>query len=93
MKLKAKERQMFLVQTLHDGETTNGMWSAGQILYYMDMIDCFEYDDFYVYDVSEVGKVTPLTLHGTWHDMSNPLYIKVTDPDGNIVFDGYGTDH
>lgn len=32
-----------------------------------------------IYDVSEYGKVIPLVIHGAWHNMKDPLYIKVTE--------------
>lgn len=59
-------------------------------------IDARDYTDelFDVYDVeSEAGVVEKLEVHGCWHNLKDPLYIKVTRSDGTIVFDGYGTDH
>jgi len=32
-------------------------------------------------------------VFATWHNPNNPLYIKVCDKDGEILFEGYGTDH
>ena len=67
--------------------------TSSWVLRYLDMRDCFAYDEIHVYDVSKIGKVEELTLHGKWHDITNSLYMKVTDANGNTVFDGYGTDH
>lgn len=86
-------QEKFLVVTKDEGEVYASMWTAGRILDYLDMTDCFEYDEIHVYDVREIGKVEELFLHGTWHDIDQPLYMKVTRRDGTIVFDGFGTDH
>lgn len=64
----------------------------GEIINMIDMADCY-YTIHLVYDINELGELEPLVVHGTWHDPKRPLYIKVTDQNGNIVFDGYGTDH
>lgn len=89
-----KEPVKYLVVTKDDdGETNASMETASWIINYLDMSDCFSYDEIHVYDVSVCGKVEELTLHGPWHDLKNKLYIKVTGEDGRIVFDGVGTDH
>lgn len=85
--------EKFLVVTKDEGEVYASMWTAKEILDYLGMTDCFEYDEIHVYDVREIGKVEELFLHGTWHDADKPLYMKVTRHDGTIVFDGFGTDH
>ena len=86
-------QEKFLVVTKDEGEVYASMWTAERVLDYLGMTDCFEYDEIHVYDVREIGKVEELFLHGTWHDMDQPLYMKVTRHDGTIVFDGFGTDH
>ncbi|MGN0485530.1 MAG: hypothetical protein ACI4HI_18480 [Lachnospiraceae bacterium] len=58
----------------------------------ISMMDCSG-DEYHIWRAVEFGKLEPLTIHGTWHNLNCPLYIKVTDPEGNIVFDGYGEDH
>jgi hypothetical protein len=70
--------------------------SAGAIIETVDMEDChcFRYRVFRMRiakDTMDV-KLTPVKIHGTWHDAKNPLYIKGTI-DGKEVFDGWGTDH
>ena len=61
------------------------------IIDHIDMDDC-TYEEIEVYRVA-FGNVERLHVHGTWHNFDDPLYIKVTDDEGNTVFDGYGTDH
>lgn len=66
--------------------------TTDEIIRMIDISDSnFDYK-FKIYDASEYGNIKPLVIHGCWHDPDNPLYIKVTDEDGNLVFDGYGTD-
>ena len=84
----------FLVVTKdEEGKVAAGMWTEKNILDYLDMEDCYEFAEIHVYDVSKIGKIEELRLHGTWHDLDQPLYIKVTRKDGTVVFDGFGTDH
>lgn len=68
--------------------------TAKQIVDIIDMMDCYPPDlEYAVFEVSEFGTAIPLEMYGCWHDFADPLYIKVTRPDGSIAFDGYGTDH
>ena len=84
----------FLVVTCDDGQTYASMEPASSIVDYISMRDCFEHEVYRVFDISpEDGFLHEVTLHGTWHDPDRPLYIKGTDAEGNILFDGYGTDH
>ena len=83
----------YLVVTSFDGEVCTGLWTSKRILDYMDMDDCFSYDDIQVYRIQYPKASEPLTLHYAWHKPKDPLYLSATDPDGNVVFDGYGTDH
>ena len=53
--------------------------------------DCTE-EMHRIYRVEKDGALTELKGYGTWH-CADVLYIKITDQDGNIEFDGYGTDH
>ena len=68
------------------------MKTASQIIEHISMSDCHD-SEIMVYRSSSFSKIEPLTIHGTWHDFADPLYIKVTDADDNVVFDGYGSDH
>ena len=91
---KSSLRNSFLVVSCDDGEAHAAMKSASSIVDYISMRDCFEHDVYRVFDVSPGdGSLHEVTLHGTWHDPDRPLYIKGTDAEGNILFDGYGTDH
>ena len=77
-----------------DDEMATSMKSAGEIVSFLDMSDCYpEPYEIAVFESTEVGSLVKLDLHGCWHDMKNPLYIKATRPDGSIAFDGWGTDH
>lgn len=83
----------YLVVTKHDGETNASMETEQWILNYLDMDDCFSYDEIHVYDVSKIGVVEELELCGAWHDFKNPLLLEVRRKDGTVVFSGMGTDH
>lgn len=83
----------YLVVTRHDNEECASMWTARSIMDYLDMEDCFQYDEIYVYDVSEIGRISKVTLYGAWHDLNHPLYMKGVNEDGVTVFSGWGTDH
>lgn len=70
------------------------MKTAQEIIKWIDMSDCYPEIDIEVFDVeTQFGVVEKLEVHGCWHNLNDPLYIKVTRSDGTIVFDGYGTDH
>lgn len=86
------EGKLYLVQSMFDDEVSISLRSQYEIISRIDMKDCSN-EEMYVFDVSQYGSVKPLVIHGCWHKLSNPLYIKVTDEEGNIEFDGYGTDH
>lgn len=89
----------YLVVTKHDGETNASMETEQWILSYLDMDDCFSYDEIHVYevsniyDVSKIGIFEELELYGAWHDFNNPLLLEVKRKDGTVVFSGMGTDH
>ena len=82
----------YFVQHRFDDELCISIKTAREIINRVDMSDCSD-EEMEVWESTEFGKLTKLTLHGCWHDPSNPLYIKATRPDGSIAFDGYGTDH
>ena len=84
---------MYLVKFFEDGVFIDAaMKSDIEIIDWLDMSDCYNYWEIEVYDVSGSG-VEPLHVYGTWHNFDDPLYIKVCRENGEIVFDGYGTDH
>lgn len=83
----------YLFVARDEGETFVSIKTSQDILSYLDMTDCFEFEEVHVYDVGAIGRVEELALHGTWHDPSRPLYMKATGDDGRVVFEGYGTDH
>lgn len=82
----------YLVQTQYDSETFVSLLTQVEIVSRISMRDCSD-EKMFIYDVSTYGKVKPLAFHGTWHEHKDPLYIKVTDMNGNTVFDGYGEEH
>ena len=65
---------------------------ADEIVARKDMSDCTG-EELLVYDVSVYGKVEKLTLRGPWGDFKNPLKIWAENTRGEVVFEGYGTDH
>ncbi len=83
----------YLVVTVSDGEVCTSLKTSRWILDYMDMSDCFEYDDIQVYDIQYPNPPVPLTLHYAWHDPKHPLFMCATNPENAIVFSGFGTDH
>ena len=87
------EQKQYLVQTLFgDGIVSAGIKTANEIINCIDMKDCNN-AEFCIFKIEKFGEAEPLTIHGCWHDQKNPLYIKVVDKNGDIEFDGYGTDH
>ena len=67
--------------------------TKARIISNISMFDCSPYSMYRVYAIKENGDLVPLKIYGTWHNPKDPLYIKLEDPEGNIVFDGHGTDH
>ena len=75
-----------------DGSFHNELLTAAEIIHRVSMSDCSE-EEFTVFDSAEFGTLIPLNLLGTWHNPNDPLLIKALDPDGHVVFSGYGEDH
>jgi len=86
------KKYLVLARDEGDPESTAMLRSPIEIIDNISMRDCFAPDIYKVFDVSGDAPVE-LEWHGTWHKIGDPLYIKVTRPDGTIEFDGYGTDH
>ena len=83
----------YLVVSKYEDEMYAIMYTPSEIIHRIDMDDCYDFTSTHkLYEVTEDG-VYPLVIHGCWHDFKDPLYIKVTRQNGEIVFDGYGTDH
>ncbi len=87
------DEKRYLVQAEQsDGTLAVSLDTASSVISRVDMSDYTD-EVLHVFDISKAGEVSSLTIHGTWHKDGDPLYIKVTDKNGNTVFDGYGTDH
>ena len=87
------EVERYLVVTKFSGRVYATMQTRSELIRQIDMDDCTGFtSDHKLYEVTD-GGIEPLVIHGCWHDHNDPLYIKVTRPNGEIVFDGYGTDH
>lgn len=82
----------YVVQAKCDDGIYISICSTEEIIRHIDMQDCSG-EELAVFASDTFGKLESLKIHGTWHDPKNPLYIKVTRPDGTVEFDGYGTDH
>lgn len=83
----------YLVITKFDGRVYATMQTKSWIIRQIDMDDCTDFlRDSKVYEITDEGP-QQLVIHNCWHDFKDPLYIKVTRQNGEIVFDGYGTDH
>lgn len=79
----------YLVQVKTHEEEYSMLGTKEEIIKMINFSDL--HDEIYkVYDITVFGKVEELKIHGVWHNSEKPLYIKVTDRVGNIVFDGYG---
>lgn len=87
--------EQFLVQIIEKNtlKVFTRFMSKNEIINRIDFMDCSDDADIKVYDTSTFGEIKELKVHGIWHDADNPLFIKVTDQEDNIVFSGYGTDH
>lgn len=60
-----------------------------ELIEYVDMSDCYDYEDYEIWDMSEFGKAKRIHYVG-WQP--NCL-IEFADENGEIVLSGYGTDH
>lgn len=86
--------KQYIVQIIwDDGEMTTSLETARQIIDTIDMSDCYPPIEMKVWEPNKDNWLRELRIHGCWHNPKDPLYIKVTRPDGSIAFDGYGTDH
>lgn len=84
--------EKYLVTTSMD---LDGQWKASfetaeWILGFMDLRLCNNFEDIRVCRIQN-GSCTPIDLH--YSEDGQHLTLFGTDPDGNIVFKGYGTDH
>lgn len=93
-KAEEKEPEKFLVQILNDFEDQAYvcMKTSQEIISRIDMSDCCP-EQLAIYRITKFNEVEKLTINDCWHNPKDPLYISITDNKGNIVFDGYGTDH
>ena len=82
----------YIVQIRNAEETYVSILTPHEIIRRIDMSDCSG-EDFCIFVSEAFGTLEPLVVHGCWHDPHDPLYIKVTRQNGEIMFDGYGTDH
>lgn len=84
----------YLVQcrNYNTGENGVSLENTKDIINRIDLLDCYN-EEILIFDVSSYDKIEKLKIHGLWHNPDNPLYIKVTNLKGEILFDGYGTDH
>lgn len=87
------ENEKFLVVTRYDDGTESvSTQTEYKIIDRVDMQDCSN-TEIEVYRVKFGEEPEKLTILGTWHMFDDPLYIAVVNKNGNVVFDGYGTDH
>lgn len=86
--------EKFLVQIKFpdDPEVYSRFMTGYEIVDRVGMYDCYD-EELKVYRITEFGNIEEIKVYGTWHNMKNPLYIKGVDSRGEIVFDGFGTDH
>lgn len=68
------------------------LMAGHEIVARVDMYDCYD-EELRVHRITKFGNIEEIKIYGTWHDIKNTLYIKGVDPRGEIVFDGFGTDH
>jgi len=85
------ERYVMVVKCWDDTEYT-ALATPHEIIDHIDMMDCTD-EKIEVYKMQFGAQPKELYVCECWHNMNDPLYIKVVDEDGNIEFDGYGTDH
>lgn len=78
----------YLVQRDNGDEQWASLMTVGELVDYVDMSDCHD-ESFEVYDVSTFGQIRKLKYKG-WQP---GCLIQFVDADGNVVIEGYGTDH
>lgn len=84
--------RIYLVQRIlrwdDDDSRDNTLMTADELIHYIDMQDyCTE--DYAIWDVSEFGKMKRIHYAG-WQP---GCLIQFIDGLGNVVLEGYGTDH
>lgn len=87
--------QYLLVEWENTDKSDIGFFVAddNKILDRIDFDDCYP-GNYEVYYFDKIGmQFKKARVYGCWHNPREPLYIKIEDQEGNILFDGYGTDH
>lgn len=82
----------FLVQIRDWEGVCDGIMTADEIISRLDMADTCD-EELRIFDISRFGHVEELSVNGCWSNPKDPLHIWCTDSRGEVVIDGYGTDH
>ena len=82
----------FLVQIRDREDIWGEIMTADKVIERLDMADIYE-EELRIFDISRFGHVEELSVNGCWSDPKDPLHIWCTDSRGEVVIDGYGTDH
>lgn len=80
----------YLVQrVMDDGEHWNSLFTADELIHYIDMQDIVSDADYHIYDMTELGAPKEIWYRGWQPD----CLIEFVDKEGDIVLRGYGVDH
>lgn len=85
-----EEIRNYLVQrVMDDGERWNSLFTAAELIHYIDMQDIVSDADYHIYDMTELGAPKEIWYRGWQPD----CLIEFVDKEDNIVLRGYGVDH
>ena len=79
----------YIIQGKADGEIFVRACSLSEIIHYIDMLDCYEYDEWEIYYMGEIGNPIHLSYAG-WEPGCR---ITLKTDDGETFAVGQGTDH
>ena len=82
----------YLVQIKTYEDLYSDLKTDKEIIEMINFMDCNN-EEYKVYNIDSFGQVEELKIHGPWHNPDKPLYIKLTDKEDKIIFDGYGVEH
>lgn len=80
----------FLVQFKIDGEVESSLMNTSTLIKFIDMQDCMDIEEYCIFYSPSIGVIRKARYAG-W---APNCYIAIIDCEtGEIVADGYGTDH
>jgi hypothetical protein len=84
------EERQFLRGVKYEGKWSYKVVSGSELIYFIDMMDCDpDIEDYMIYELCEDGKMQKIYYRG-WQP---GCLIEFVNDKGEVILDGYGTDH